>query len=251
MSFASARARAYGETIVFFSTTNHHGVSLEQAMTSEAILQTADALGDVDLDDHERAEIAAVLEPLRRHHQPTFEHCIRVGRLAERIGEASSFDPHKLLIAGLVHDCGKAHTPLSVLDCTGEWTKRFETIIRRHVVSGYYMLRAHGMNEAAAIMVWHHKFQANPYPSVMPDNPPGLDEFQLAMAPLLGRMIAIADTFDALHRRNSKFDHQLSEAEIRGHMLRLHKGEEYLIHKLYDNGAFHCWHCVDGDACSA
>lgn len=211
-------------------------------MSTATITETvADALGDLDLDDHERHQVAAVLEPLLLHHRPTFDHCVRVGRLAERIGEASGFDPRKLLIAGLVHDCGKAHTPLSVLQCTGEWTKRFETIMRRHVLSGYHMLLAHGMNEAASIILWHHKFQANPYPEVMPADPPGLDVWQLAMAPLLGHMIAIADTFDALHRRNAKFDHALSEDEIRTQMLRLHAGEEELVRKCYANGVFQCW----------
>jgi putative nucleotidyltransferase with HDIG domain len=222
-------------------------------MSTETTIQTTatEALGDLDLDDHERSQVAAVLEPLLRHHRPTFEHCIRVGRLAERIGQSSGFDAHKLLIAGLVHDCGKAHTPLSVLACTGQWTKRFDTIIRRHVISGYRMLLAHGMNEPASIMLWHHKFQANPYPVVMPADPAGLDIIQLAMAPLLGHMVAIADTFDALHRRNDKFDHVLSEDEIRTQMLRLHASEEDLIRKLYADGVFQCWHCVDGMPCGA
>jgi putative nucleotidyltransferase with HDIG domain len=198
----------------------------------------AEALAELAVEDVMQRKLASALQPLKLHHTPTYEHCLRVGLLAGKIGEATGRNQQDLLIAGMVHDCGKAQTPHCILECTHGWNNVYRTIMRMHVRDGYDMLLGQ-LDWAAAIMVWHHRFQPDPYPVIMPKPPAGFTAEQLAQAKDLGHMIAIADTYDACHRVNDRTgERRLAEDEIRQRMLLMHAGEENLINFLYAEGVF-------------
>ena len=65
----------------------------------------------------------AFLQPIKAKDLPTYEHSIRAGLLARRIGEFVHLDPKALLYAGLLHDIGKAQTRLATLQKTEGWTQ--------------------------------------------------------------------------------------------------------------------------------
>ena len=88
--------------------------------------------------------LSAWLHDVRRYHERTFQHCLLVTGVA--VGFAlnlgfSSLDVRRLGIAATLHDIGKAHTPLSILDKPGPLDPSEEGIIRRHSVIGYELLK--------------------------------------------------------------------------------------------------------------
>src|SRR5256884_5706700 len=84
------------------------------------------------------------LDDVRRYHEGTFQHCLLVTGVA--VGFAldigfSSHDVKRLGIAATLHDIGKAHIPLSILDKPDRLDPGEETIMRRHPVIGYELLK--------------------------------------------------------------------------------------------------------------
>jgi putative nucleotidyltransferase with HDIG domain len=86
----------------------------------------------------------AWLDDVRRYHEGTFQHCLLVTGVAVGfaldIGFASP-DIKRLGIAATLHDIGKAHIPLSILDKPGHLDPSEEEIMRRHPVIGYELLK--------------------------------------------------------------------------------------------------------------
>jgi HD-GYP domain-containing protein (c-di-GMP phosphodiesterase class II) len=109
----------------------------------------------IDLSDAERATsqiissieqngLTAWLDDVRRYHEGTFQHCLLVPGVAVGfaldIGFASS-DVKRLGMAATLHDIGKAHIPLSILDKPASLDPSEIEIMRRHPVIGYDLLK--------------------------------------------------------------------------------------------------------------
>lgn len=102
-----------------------------------------------------------------------------------------------------LHDLGKCQTCLKVLGKTGSWSDGDQEEIELHVLNGYRLLRGR-FDYSAEIMLWHHRFQENGYPDELPQF---LHEYRQTTQLLIreyGRIVAIADVYDALHRVNEK-----------------------------------------------
>ena len=111
--------------------------------------------------------------------------------------------------------------------------------MERHVLDGYKMLRDR-FDFTAEIILWHHRFQQDGYPAALP---PLLHDYCKetgSKIPLYGRILSIADCFDALHRANDKFGggKPLSEREIKRRMRAQNPDLRPLIDKLYAAGVF-------------
>jgi putative nucleotidyltransferase with HDIG domain len=135
------------------------GVTFPQIAASAAVfasLFSAIRTGEpIDLSEAERATsqiinsisqngLAAWLDDVRRYHEGTFQHCLLVTGVA--VGFAldigfSSHDVKRLGIAATLHDIGKAHIPLSILDKPDRLDPGEEAIMRRHPVIGYELLK--------------------------------------------------------------------------------------------------------------
>lgn len=122
----------------------------------------------------------------------THGHNQRVARYAECIARAMHLSPAeivKIRTAATVHDVGKIHTPREILNNPGRLTEREYAIVKLHAGDGADMLAAVGDAEITAMVRHHHeRVDGNGYP----DGLVGSD------IPLGARIIAVADTFDAV-----------------------------------------------------
>src|SRR3974390_1367891 len=88
--------------------------------------------------------LGAWLDEVRRYHEGTFQHCLLVTGVAVGfafdIGFANA-DVKRLGLAATLHDIGKAHIPLSILDKPGSLDPAENEIMRRHPVIGYELLK--------------------------------------------------------------------------------------------------------------
>ncbi len=183
-----------------------------------------------------KAEIMSFLQPVKTKDRATYEHSLRVGLLAQKIGRFINLDNKALFYAGILHDVGKSLTKVSTLRETENWTLEHAEEIMAHVLDGYRMLRGK-FDFSAEIILWHHRFQRAGYPDKLPDPLHGYSAGTLAMVPFYGRMLALADTFDALHRVNAKFG-ALSGEDIRAKMFQFNPDQRVLLEKLYSAEIF-------------
>ncbi len=152
-----------------------------------------------------QAFLQSFLAPLRNNDEVTrfhYLHSLRVGLLALHIGQFTYHEEKPLFFAGTLHDLGKCDTPSEILGKTGSWTDQDQHKIQTHVTDGYRLLRGR-FDMTAEIAVWHHKFQEDGYPARLP---PPLHLYRETTKLLIreyGRIIALADVYDALHRANA------------------------------------------------
>jgi putative nucleotidyltransferase with HDIG domain len=134
------------------------------------------------------------LDGVRRYHEGTFQHCLLVTGVAVSfaldIGFAS-LDVKRLGIAATLHDIGKAHIPLSILDKPGHLDPGEEEIMRRHPVIGYDLLKnIAGVSPEVLDGVRHHHeyLDGSGYPDALTG--PEISD--------LVRLLTISDIFAAL-----------------------------------------------------
>jgi putative nucleotidyltransferase with HDIG domain len=122
----------------------------------------------------------------------THGHNQRVARHAERIARAIHLSPSevaKIRTAAMVHDVGKIYTPREILNNPGRLTEREYAIVKLHASDGADMLAEVGDPEIASLVRHHHeRVDGHGYP----------DGLLGADIPLGARIIAVADTFDAI-----------------------------------------------------
>ena len=119
-------------------------------------------------------------------------HSRRVARTAAMIARELELSPEyvvKVRTAAAVHDIGKLAIPLEILNKPGPLTSAELAVIRCHADNSAAIVAALGDPELTAIVRHHHeRYDGAGYPS-------GLVQDQI---PLGARIIAVADTFDAL-----------------------------------------------------
>jgi putative nucleotidyltransferase with HDIG domain len=122
----------------------------------------------------------------------THGHNQRVARHAESIARAMHLSPAetaKIRTAAMVHDVGKIYTPREILNNPGRLTDREYAIVKLHASDGADMLAAVGDPEITAMVRHHHeRVDGHGYP----------DGLLCSDIPLGARIIAVADTFDAI-----------------------------------------------------
>ncbi len=187
--------------------------------------------------ESDQKAVHAFLAPLRCKSDVThfhYEHSLRVGRHAWRIAQFVHLDQKALLLAGALHDLGKCMTALETLGKTEVWSAKDYEEIRHHVVDGYRLLKGR-FDFSAETILWHHRFQKDGYPKKLPKPLHEYSEGTKLLIAEHGRMLAIADVYDALHRVNSKFGEAraLTGAEIKEKMLQFNPDRKILIEDLY------------------
>jgi len=124
----------------------------------------------------------------------TYMHSVAVCTLMVALGRTLGMDEtgcKEAGLAGLLHDVGKAFIPVEILHKPGRLTPAELEIARRHPVLGYEHLvkNAHIPAYATEVCMHHHeKIDGSGYP----------DGLVGARIPLLARMAAICDVYDAV-----------------------------------------------------
>ena len=119
-------------------------------------------------------------------------HSRRVARHAEMIGRRmglSSQELGRLRAGAIAHDVGKLTLPRTILDKPGALTEEEFALVKRHPEEGAKIVAALGDRDITAIVRHHHeRFDGRGYPW-------GLAGPEI---PLGARIVAVADTFDAI-----------------------------------------------------
>lgn len=196
------------------------------------------ALDETSIDPSKWEKIMAFLGPIRVKDLATYEHSIRVGLLTRAIADFMHLDGKVGLYAGLLHDIGKAQTKLSTLQKTSGWTEEDAQEIAGHVYDSYRLIRG-CFDFTAEVILWHHRFQPKPYPNRIPDPLHGYSEGTKIMIPFFGRILSLADVFDALHRVNDKHGDKLPTGEeIKANMLKWNPDQRTLVTDLFEAEIF-------------
>ncbi len=189
-----------------------------------------------------RLILESFLAPLKNKNAITcvhYLHSLRVGLLAREIGRFTYHEEKPLFLAGALHDLGKCQTPLEILGKSESWSDEDQKIMHGHVLDGYRLLRGR-FDITAEIMLWHHKFQENGYPEELPAPLHPYRETMKLLIREYGRIIALADVYDALHRTDARFGKKrtLDGEEIREKMFVFNPDRKKLVTALYDAGIF-------------
>lgn len=124
----------------------------------------------------------------------TYLHSVAVGALMAMLARQLQLPDDQVreaALGGLLHDMGKAMLPLEVLNKPGKLTDDEFAIVRQHPVHGERLLRDGGITQEAILHIarhHHEKVNGAGYPQRLSG----------AELPLLTRMSAICDVYDAI-----------------------------------------------------
>jgi len=123
----------------------------------------------------------------------TSSHAHSVAELAVPLGVVLQLDPvtlEALKVGATIHDIGKIGVPSELLDKNGALTPDEYAIVQRHTVLGAEVARACDLPKGAVeIIRSHHEWwDGSGYP----------DGLKGANIPLLARIVAIADAYEAM-----------------------------------------------------
>jgi putative two-component system response regulator len=177
-------------------TTRHFYSALEreQQRLEQAVRERTQELADTHLEIVGRLARAA-----EYRDDNTGEHTRRVGRLSGLLARKLAYDADAVAMierAAALHDVGKVGVPDAILLKPGPLTPGEIEIMRTHAVVGAKILsnsRAPLLRMAEAIALTHHeRWDGTGYPA----------KLRGEEIPFVGRIVAIADAFDAMtHNR--------------------------------------------------
>ncbi|ADO76330.1 HD-GYP domain-containing protein [Halanaerobium praevalens] len=155
--------------------------------------------------------IEILLKTLDARDNNTFEHSWRVAETATIIARGLKLKAdqiEKVHIAAHLHDIGKIGVADKVLNKTGRLTKAEFVEIQKHPQIAYQILKKTPIFDSVSPIVLHHheRFDGRGYPT-------GLKGKEI---PLAARIIAVADSFDAMtsnrsYRRAKSYKFALKE----------------------------------------
>jgi len=128
--------------------------------------------------------------------------------LARRLGVEGEELEH-IHAAALLHDVGKIALPESVLNKPGPLNDEERSLMQRHPIIGFELMRDLGISQAAAFVLHHHeRWDGQGYPHALSG----------AEIPFGSRIILVADAFDALtsdraYRRGVSVDAAIHEVQ--------------------------------------
>ena len=139
------------------------------------------------------------LKKLQNFDEYTYAHSLNVSIVATLIGKALEFEDFKikkLALSGLLHDVGKSRVDINLINAPRGLSREEFEHMKNHVKYGEMICSAHGINDSdilSGVLYHHERFDGRGYLS-------GLKEHNI---PLFGRIIAIADVYDALTSKRS------------------------------------------------
>jgi HD-GYP domain-containing protein (c-di-GMP phosphodiesterase class II) len=155
----------------------------------------------------------ALVMRLRRTRPATYEHCVRVARLARLTGRAFGFDPRRLQqlsAAAMMHDIGKLLVPESVLSRPRRPTRFERLLLDLHPTFGALLASYFNLPAELRVRTQHHheRWDGRGYPHRLG----GSD------IPLMARIVQVADSYEAMTAQrayNRPRTHAAAVAELR------------------------------------
>lgn len=141
---------------------------------------------------------ARLLERLRAHHEPTFEHCIRVGLLSAALANQLGYDRAfvaRTRLVGELHDVGKVMVPVELLDAPRSLRPKEWEVMRAHARHTRTILRQMpSLAQFADDAAFHHeRIDGSGYPY-------GIAGENISAAT---RIVTVADMYDAMTNRRA------------------------------------------------
>ena len=173
------------------ATTRRRAALAEEVDKSSEELRRASS----ELEIAQKEMVKRLSMAVEYRDEDTGAHIERIGRLSTMLAEQVGMDPEwcaRLTLAAPLHDVGKVAIPDAILLKPGPLTPEQRAIVETHAEEGYRLLRGSSssvLDLAASIALSHQeKWDGSGYPR-------GLAGESI---PLEGRIVAIADVFDAL-----------------------------------------------------
>jgi putative two-component system response regulator len=143
--------------------------------------------------DSAEAVVFALARTVEAKSPYTHGHSERVKHYALRLAEAlhvSDHDCEVLRKGALLHDIGKLSVPDAILDKPSILTAEEYEVVKTHAAQGAHIVEPlRSLREVVPLIRWHHeRFDGRGYPD-------GLRGEQI---PLLVRILAVADVYDAM-----------------------------------------------------
>jgi len=134
------------------------------------------------------------IENLKLYDDYTYNHSLGVSMLSIAIGLSLGLktnDLYELGLCALLHDVGKVAVPIDIIAKPAKLTYDEFEIVKQHPAKGAEFFLKHNLTSpkiCAGILTHHEKYDGSGYPN-------GLRGEEI---PLFGRIISIADVYDAL-----------------------------------------------------
>ena len=143
---------------------------------------------------HGSADILVNIDNLKSYDDYTFHHSLCVAVLSIAIGMELGFNDKRQMelgLCGMLHDIGKTHIPVDIITKPDKLTKDEYDIVKQHPVEAAEIIFKKGLisNDVySGILSHHERFDGSGYPNHLAGK----------SIPLFGRILAVADVFDAL-----------------------------------------------------
>jgi HD-GYP domain-containing protein (c-di-GMP phosphodiesterase class II) len=185
--------------IIYLDSTDQSSLFTKDdlSLLSAMALKAGIALDNARLYDDMRNLFFNTVETLVRaiqaRDQYTSGHSARVSRfcllIAERLNLTTK-EKHYLYLTSMLHDIGKIGIPDELLNRPGKLTEEERDKVREHVSLGASMLKARGQIHPIVPRIRHHHeaYDGSGYP----------DGLKGEKIPLISRIVAVADTYDAM-----------------------------------------------------
>ncbi|HSX85368.1 MAG TPA: HD domain-containing phosphohydrolase [Cellvibrio sp.] len=190
LSDAAEEAQGFAVGGVDYITKPVSGAIVRARVATHLSLVQVDELKKTRLEIVQRLGLAAEYKD-----NETGLHVIRMSHYSHIIARAAGFDEARaedLLHAAPMHDIGKIGIPDSILQKPGKLTPEEWAIMREHPVIGARIIGVHTvglLHMAHDIALTHHeRWDGSGYPR-------GIQGEEI---PVVGRIVAVADVFDAL-----------------------------------------------------
>lgn len=139
------------------------------------------------------AVLYSLIQTLKECDKDTEAHVRRTQKMCEQLSRRiglSEEDQSKLSLLSILHDIGKVGIPLDILNKPGKLTDAEWAVIRSHVEKGYQITHnTEELSDIAEMVLYHHeRWDGKGYP----------DGLSKEAIPLLSRIIAVVDAYDAM-----------------------------------------------------
>lgn len=205
-----------------------HAIQVE----NKAKLQAARLAQEIE--ENQCEMIYILMEVMESTSDETGQHIRRVAEISKLLAQKTSFlsseEVNSIFLASPMHDIGKIAIPKEILHKPGRLTEEEMTIMKTHAEKGALLLQnsKRRLTTSAAIIAHQHheKWDGTGYPN-------GLKGEEIH---IFGRIVAIADVFDALtHKRQYKDAWTINDAVD---YIKDHSGTHFdpaLVNILIDN----------------